>query len=73
MLTNFGKFRKQRVVLNTQHSSWSDALAGFKQGSITGPHLSLTYINDLSDGLQCNSKLFAYISLFATVHNLINK
>ena len=65
--------RKQRVILNGQHSSWSDVLAGVPQGSILGPLLFLIYINDLSDGLQCNPKLFADdTSLFATVHN-INK
>ena len=73
ILTDFLKSRKQRVLLNGQHSSWSDVLAGVPQGSILGPLLFLIYINDLSDGLQCNLKLFAdYISLFATVHN-INK
>ena len=73
LLTDFLKSRKQRVVLNGQHSSWSDVLAGVPQGSILGPLLFLIYINDLSDGLQCNPKLFADdTSLFATVHN-INK
>ena len=72
-LTDFLKLRKQRIVLNGQHSSWSDVLAGVPQGSILGPLLFLIYINDLSDGLQCNPKLFADdTSLFATVHN-INK
>ena len=73
ILTDFLKSRKQRVVLNVQHSSWSDVLAGVPQGSILGLLLFLIYINDLSDGLRCNSKLFADdTSLFATVHN-INK
>ena len=73
ILTDFLKLRKQRIVLNGQHSSWSDVLAGVPQGSILGPLLFLIYINDLSDGLQCNPKLFADdTSLFATVHN-INK
>ena len=63
--------RKQRVVLNGQHSSWSDVLAGVPQGSILGPLLFLIYINDLSDGLKCNPKLFADdTSLFSTVHNI---
>ena len=70
-LTDFLKSRKQIVVLNGQHLSWSDVLAGVPQGSILGPLLFLIYINDLSDGLQCNPKLFADdASLFATVHNI---
>ena len=71
LLTDFLKSQKQRVVLNGQHSSWSDVLAGVPQGSILGPLLFLIYINDLSDGLHCNAKLFADdVSLFATVHNI---
>ena len=73
ILTNFLKLRKQRVVLNGQHSSQSEVLAGVLQVSILGPLLLLTYINDLSDGIQCNPKLIADdTSLFTTVH-IINK
>ena len=65
ILTDFLKSRRQSVVLNGQHLSSSDVLAGVPQGPIL--------INDLSDGLQCNPKLFADdTSLFATVHS-INK
>ena len=69
-LSDFLKSRKQIVVLNGQHLSWSDVLAGVPQGSILGPLLFLIYINDLSDGLQCNPKLFADTSLFAAVYNI---
>ena len=71
ILENLLNERKQRVVLNGQTSSWSDVLAGVSQGSILGPLLFLIYINDLSDGLQCNPKLFADdTSLFSTVYNI---
>ena len=71
ILKDFLKSRKQRVVLNGQHSSWSDVLAGVPQGSILDPLLFLIYINDLSDDLNCNPKLFADdTSLFSTVYNI---
>ena len=73
ILTDFLKSRKQRVVLNGQHSSWSDALAGDSQGSILGLLLFFICLNDLSGSFQFNPKLLADdTSLFATVHN-INK
>ena len=71
MLADFLRSRKQRVVLNGQHSSWSDILAGVPQGPILGPLLFLIYINDLADGLQCNHKLFAdNTSLFSTEYDI---
>ena len=71
VLEDFLCSRKQRVVLNGQHSSWSDVVAGVPQGSILGQLLFLIYINDLSDGLQSNPKLFADdTSLFSTVHDI---
>ena len=71
IVENFFNERKQRAVLNGQTSLWSDVLAGVPQGSILGPRLFLIYINDLSDGLQCNPKLFADdTSLFSTVYNI---
>ena len=59
ILRNFLRNRKQRVVLNDQCSSWADVIADVPQGSILGPLLSLIYINDLSDGLNIECKLFA--------------
>ena len=69
VLKDFLYSRKQRVVLNGQNSSWSDVFAGVPQGSIVGPLLFLVYVNDLSDGLHCNPKLFAdKTSLFSRLH-----
>ena len=59
ILQDFLRNRKQRVVLNGQCSSWADVNAGVPQGSILGPLLFLIYINDLSDGLKSECKVFA--------------
>ena len=59
-LTNFLKDRKQRVALNGQNSTWVNVKAGVTQGSsILGPLIFLIYINDLSENLVWNLKLFA--------------
>ena len=71
VITDFLYHRKQRVVLNGQHSSWTNVQAGFPQGSILGPLFFRIYINDLSDGLTSNPKLFADdTSLFSVVQNI---
>ena len=59
LLTDFLSNRKQRVVLNGQHSSWADIKAGVPQDSILGPILFLVYINNLTEKLHSNPKLFA--------------
>ena len=71
ILTDFLDNRTQRVSLNGQYSSWAKAEAGVPQGSILGPLLFLIYINDLSDNLASNPKLFADdTSLFCVVKNV---
>ena len=68
LLESYLSGRFQRVALNGQTSSWRPVLAGVPQGSILHPHLFLIYINDLSNELKPNVKLFADdTSLFTVV------
>ena len=71
ILTDFLSNRKQRVVLNGQVSTWTSVNAGVPQGYILCPLLFLIYINDLSDNLSSNVKLFADdTSLFSVIHDI---
>ena len=71
IITYFLSVRKQRVVLNGQHSTWVNTEAVVRQGSTLGPLFFLIYINYLSDDLISNPKLFAYdTSLSSVVQNI---
>ena len=68
LIESFLSNRLQRVVLNGQNSSWEKISAGVPQGSILGPLLFLIYINDISENLESNVKLFADdTSIFSVV------
>ena len=70
-MTDFLDNRTQRVILNGQYSSWAKVEVGVTQGSILEPLLFLIYINDLSENLTSNPKLFAEdTSLFSVVKNV---
>ena len=70
IIRSFLANRKQRTVLNGKTSNWGSVTAGVPQGSILGPLFYLVYINDLTEDLRCNAKLFADdTSLFTIVHN----
>ena len=69
-LTNFLKDRKQSVFLNSQKSTWVNVEAGNPQGSILRLLLFSIYINDLSENVVSNPKLFADdTSLFSVILN----
>ena len=70
-MTDFLSSRAQRVILNCQYSSWAKVKAGAPLGSILRPPLFLIYINDLSEELASNPKLFADdTTLFSEVKNV---
>ena len=71
LLKDFLSLRRQRLVVNGQHSTWVNIEAGVPQGSVLRPLFFLIYINDLSDNLNSNPKLFADdTSLFSFVQNI---
>ena len=58
-------------MLSGQVSTWASVNARVLQGPILGPLLLLIYINDLSNNLSSNVKLFAdNTSLFFVTHHV---
>ena len=58
-IKSFLSERKQSVVLDGVASAEIDVLSGVPQGTVLGPVLFLCFINDISDGISSNIKLFA--------------
>ena len=71
ILIDFLSNMNQRVLFNGEVSAWISVNAGVSQGSISEPLLFLIYINDLSNNLPSNVKLFAdNTSLFSVTHDV---
>jgi hypothetical protein len=58
-IINFLTCRKQRVVVNGASSEWDKVDSGVPQGTVLGPLLFLLYVNDITDNLHSEIRLFA--------------
>ena len=61
--------RQQRVIVNGEASKWKPVLSGAPQGTVLGPHLFLTLINDIHQNVKSCTRLFADDCL---VYNTVN-
>ena len=58
-IKSFLKDRSQRVLVDGYSSDQLPVLLGVPQGSVLGPCLFLTYINDLPEAIKSKARLFA--------------
>ena len=60
--------REQRVIIHGSSSKWGKIPAGVPQGAVLGPLTFLIYINDTTENIKTNIKLFADdTSLYVTI------
>ena len=58
-IRNFLTDRTQKVRIGSETSANIEVLSGIPQGSILGPILFTIFINDISDNIQSDCKIFA--------------
>ena len=58
LLKSYLTNRYQYVCINNNSSTLKQIKYGVPQGSILGPLLYITYVNDFLNAINCNSKLY---------------
>jgi hypothetical protein len=58
-IRSFLNKRQQRVVMGDYVSLWIEVLSGVPQGSVLGPILFIIFINEISDIISSQKKLYA--------------
>ena len=58
-ITKFLTTRRQRVVVDGDHSKWVHVRSGVPQGTVLGPLLFNLYLNDLPENITSEVRLFA--------------
>ena len=58
-IKSFLSDRTQHVSINGSHSALANVISGVPEGSVLGPVLFLLYINDITNQIQSNIRLFA--------------
>ena len=51
--------RQQRVVVNGKKSDWDPVVSSVPQGTVSGPHDFITFINDIAQDITSCIRLFA--------------